>query len=223
MPFIQKQHLPSRTSGNASVIHSRPLSAAVHLPGILALLLGSAWAGEPPSNPARPHLGSPNVIYVPTPKERVTEMLALAEIKPADIVYDLGCGDGRIVVRAAQDYGVKAVGIDIDPKRVDESLANVRTNGVSHLVTIRHADILKADFSDATVVMLFLSPSLIEKLQPKLNQLKPGARIVAFQTAQSGFENPFPGVKPARIVRHSSPNANFSYRITRWDVPFQRE
>jgi SAM-dependent methyltransferase len=204
----------------------RSLPAGTRLPALVVLFTLTTAGGqssESPGNSARPHLGSPNVIFVPTPKERVSEMLTMAEIKPVDIVYDLGCGDGRIVVMAAQQFGVKAVGLDIDPRRVDESLANARTNGVSHLVSIRHEDILKADFSDASVVMLFLTPSLIEKLRPRLEQLKPGTRIVAYQTAQSGFENPLPGVRPAKVVRHSSPNANFSYRITRWDVPFTRE
>jgi len=121
----------------------------------------------------------PDVIFVPTPQEVVDKMLEMAEIKPTDVLYDLGCGDGRIVVTAAKRYGVKAFGFDIDPARVRESLANVKSNKVEHLVTIRQADIFTLDLRQANVVTLYLLPKLNVKLMPQLAQLEPGSRIVS--------------------------------------------
>ena len=95
-------------------------------------------------------------------------MLELAEVKEGDVVYDLGCGDGRIVVTAAKKYGVKAIGFDIDPKRIEEARANVKANGVEHLVTIRQADIFELDLREATVVTLYLLPKLNVRLMPQL-------------------------------------------------------
>ena len=101
----------------------------------------------------------PDVIYVPTPQPVVDKMLELAKVKKSDVVYDLGCGDGRIVVTAAKKYGVKAVGFDIDPKRVKEAQENVKKNGVEDLVTIEQKDIFTLDLSPANVVTLYLLPS----------------------------------------------------------------
>src|SRR5205823_434385 len=100
----------------------------------------------------------PDVIYVPTPQEVVDKMLELAEVKKTDIVYDLGCGDGRIVVTAATKFGAKGVGLDIDPQRVKESLENVKKSKVQDLVTIKQEDIFKQDLSKANVVTLYLLP-----------------------------------------------------------------
>lgn len=129
------------------------------------------------SRPAdRPRL---DVIYVPTPQVVVDAMLRLATVTKDDVVYDLGCGDGRVVVTAAREYGCKAVGIDIDPRRVAESLANVKHDNVSDLVQIRRADIFATDLRDASVVTLYLLPHLNMRLLPQLERLKPGSRIVA--------------------------------------------
>ncbi len=121
-----------------------------------------------------------DVPFVPTPQEVVEKMLELAEVKKGDVVYDLGCGDGRIVITAAKKYGVKGVGIDLDPERVKESLENVKKQGVEKLVEIRAGDALKANVSSATVVTLYLLPEVNLKLRPTLQeQLKPGARVVS--------------------------------------------
>jgi len=123
---------------------------------------------------------APDVIYVPTPQEVVDAMLKVAKVGPNDVVYDLGCGDGRIVVTAAQKFGARGVGIDIDPQRIKEANENVQKNGVGKLVTIRNADLFETNISEATVVTLYLLPSLNLKLMPKLmKELKPGTRIVS--------------------------------------------
>jgi ribosomal protein L11 methylase PrmA len=121
----------------------------------------------------------PDVIYVPTPQDVVDEMLKLAGVGPNDVVYDLGCGDGRIAVSAAK-LGARAVGIDIDPERIAESKDTALAAGVTDRVTFRQADLFTANISEATVVTLYLLRSLNLKLRPKLwKELKPGTRIVS--------------------------------------------
>jgi SAM-dependent methyltransferase len=122
----------------------------------------------------------PDVHWEPTTDPVVTAMLKLAGVKKGDIVYDLGCGDGRIVIAAAKEFAARGVGIDIDPQRIAESNENARKAGVTNLVTFREEDLFEADFRDATVVTLFLWPSLNLKLKPKLlKELRPGTRIVS--------------------------------------------
>ena len=122
----------------------------------------------------------PDVIFVPTPNEVVDAMLKMAEVSKADTVYDLGCGDGRIVIAAAQKYGARGVGIDIDPERVAEATENVRKAKVADRVKIVRGDLFDADISGATVVTLYLLTDLNLKLRPKLmRDLKPGTRVVS--------------------------------------------
>ena len=124
----------------------------------------------------------PDVIYVPTPHEVVDDMLRLANVGPNDVLYDLGSGDGRIAIAAAKKFGIKAVGIDIDPERIKEATENAKKAGVSHLVEFRQEDLFKADFKEATVITLYLLPDLNVKLRPRLwEDLKPGTRIVSHQ------------------------------------------
>ena len=140
----------------------------------VAVLMGlrlSAGGAEPPRKP--------DVVFVATPQNVVEEMLKLAKVTKDDILYDLGCGDGRIPVAAAKKYGCRAFGFDIDPNRVRESLENVQRAGVEKLVTIQQKDIFKLDLSDANVVTLYLLPDLNVKLIPQLEKLKPGSRIVS--------------------------------------------
>jgi predicted RNA methylase len=118
--------------------------------------------------------------YVPTPEDVVERMLVLAGTTKDDIVYDLGCGDGRIPIAAAKIYGARGVGIDIEPKRIEESRANARAASVEHLVEFRLGDVLAADISPATVVTLYMLGSGNAALRPVLTrQLRPGARIVS--------------------------------------------
>lgn len=134
----------------------------------------------PDKKPAEPPAErKPDVIFVPTPQPVVEAMLQLAGVTKNDVVYDLGCGDGRIVVTAAKKYGARGKGIDLDPQRIKESLDNVKKNGVENLVTIERADLFEADLSEATVITLYLLPELNLKLRPKLQKLKPGTRIVS--------------------------------------------
>jgi SAM-dependent methyltransferase len=122
----------------------------------------------------------PDVHYVPTPEEVVEKMLELANVGKDDVVYDLGCGDGRIVITAAKKYGARGVGVDIDPERIKESNENAQKAGVTDRVKFIQQDLFEIDFSEATVVTLYLLPALNLKLRPKLlRDLKPGSRIVS--------------------------------------------
>lgn len=127
--------------------------------------------------------------FVPTPIPVAHRMLELAEVTKDDVVYDLGSGDGRIVIAAARKYGAKAIGIEIDPHLVQRSRQAALRAEVDHLVRIRQQDLLKADFSDATVVTLYLGPNANLRLRPILQrQLKPGARIVSNDFAMEGWQ-----------------------------------
>lgn len=118
--------------------------------------------------------------YVPTPAEVVDRMLQLGQVGKGDVLYDLGCGDGRIPITAAKRFGTRGVGVDIDPQRIAEANANAKKEGVSHLVTFRLQDAMATDVSEATVVTLYLLSASNLKLRPILTkQLKPGARIVS--------------------------------------------
>jgi SAM-dependent methyltransferase len=121
-----------------------------------------------------------DVPFVPTPPEVVDEMLRLAGVKAGDILYDLGCGDGRIVIAAAKRYGVKAIGIDIDPVRIKESEDNAAKAGLAGKVRFVQKDLFESDFKDATVVTMYLLTSVNLRLRPKLlAELKPGTRLVS--------------------------------------------
>ena len=123
---------------------------------------------------------APDVIYVPTPPEVVKTMLETAGVTAKDLVYDLGCGDGRIVIAAAKSYGARGIGIDIDPQRIREARANAAAAGVDDRVKFIQGDLFETDLRPATVVTLYLLESLNLKLQPKLvSELKPGTRIVS--------------------------------------------
>lgn len=156
---------------------------------------------------------APDVGFVPTPMAAVERMIAMADLQPGETVYDLGCGDGRIVVAAAQRHNVKAIGVDINPERVAESLANVRAAGLDDRVTIREADVFTLDLSDADVVFLYLTPRLNERLMPQLRQLKPGARIISYEFDMGN-------AKPVEVVREKFDEYG-EQRIYKWIVPWE--
>ena len=160
---------------------------------------------------------TPDVIFVPTPQEVVDKMLELAEVKKDDLVYDLGCGDGRIVVTAAKKFGCTAIGYDIDPQRVKESLQNVEKNKVGHLVTIEEKDIFTLDLSKANVVTLYLLPQLNVKLIPQLDKLKPGSRIVSHDFDMKGVE-------PDQVVKLTTDERGFkdNHTIYLWTTPLNK-
>ena len=127
--------------------------------------------------------------FVPTPYDVVNRMLTLAGVTQDDVVYDLGCGDGRIVITAAERFGARGVGVDIDPQRIAESNANAERAGVQHLVRFIEQDALAVDVSEATVVTLYLLSSSNAKLRPILTrQLQPGARIVSHAFSMGDWE-----------------------------------
>lgn len=144
---------------------------------LIALVV--AWVA-PAVAQAPAQLRTPDVIFVPTPQEVVDAMLKLAKVTKNDVIYDLGSGDGRIPITAAKTYGARGVGIDIDPQRFKEASENLKAAGVGDRVRFLNQDLFTTDISEATVVTLYLLPSLNLKLLPKLNRdLKPGTRVVS--------------------------------------------
>jgi SAM-dependent methyltransferase len=158
----------------------------------------------------------PDVAYVPTTNDAVEAMLKLADVKSSDTVYDLGCGDGRIVIAAAKLRGARGVGVDIDPVRVSESRANAKKAGVEKRVRFEENDVFETDIHEATVVTLFLLPELNLKLLPKLlRDLKPGTRIVSNTFDMGDWQ-------PAKEVTVGDPDEAghpFSHRLYLWIVP----
>ena len=152
-----------------------------------------------------------DVIFVPTPPETVEEMLRLAEIKEGDVLYDLGSGDGRIPIRAAEKYGIRAVGIEIDPKLIAESQAAASAAGVADRVRFRQENLFRADFREATVVTLYLSETINVALRPRLlRELKPGTKIISHDFRMGDWE-------PEQWVK--VPWRNLHRNVYVWTVP----
>jgi precorrin-6B methylase 2 len=141
----------------------------------LALALPNGLVGQQPT----PHR-APDVHFVPTDASKVRAMLAAAEVDSEDLVYDLGCGDGRIVITAVKQHGARGVCVDIDPVRIKESMGNADTAGVTDRISFKEGDLFETDLSKATVVTLYLLPALNQRLRPKLfKELRPGTRVVS--------------------------------------------
>ncbi|MHC4153211.1 MAG: methyltransferase domain-containing protein [Planctomycetota bacterium] len=157
----------------------------------------------------------PDVEFVPTPQDVVDKMLEMAKVTKDDFVYDLGCGDGRIVVTAARRFGCRAIGYDIDSERVKESLENVEINDVGHLVRIEQKDIFTLDLSRANVITLYLLPSLNVELIPQLEKLKPGSRIVSHNFDMEG-------VQPDKVVKINSNEDDKEHKIYLWTSPLKK-
>src|SRR5215467_1173372 len=160
---------------------------------------------------------APEVPYVPTTEAAVQEMLKLANVKSTDFVYDLGCGDGRIVIAAAKTFGARGVGIDIDPQRIREAKENAKKAGVENLVRFEENDLFQANFREATVVTLFLLPNVNLKLRPKLLQeLKPGTRVVS-NTFDMGDWRP----EKEQLLPGADDNeaAYLSHKFFLWTIP----
>ena len=182
----------------------------------LAATMTPAWtiAGETPEASAEKKFRSPDVIFVPTPDEVIEKMLDMAEVKKGDVVYDLGCGDGRIVVAAAK-RGAKATGWDINPERVKEAVENVKKNHVEQNAKIIHDDIFTLDLSGANVITLYLLPSLNVKLIPQLEKLPSGSRIVSHDFNMEG-------VKPDQVEQFTCTDGG-SHTIYLWTTPLKKE
>ena len=152
------------------------LSLAIVVPAAPALAGQQSPTAAIRTSPLR----TPDVHFVPTPEAVVQQMLKVSNVSKNDVIYDLGSGDGRIVITAAKEYGARGTGIDIDPQRIKEATENAKQAGVSDRVRFLNQDLFETNFSEATVVTLYLLPSLNLKLRPKLlAELKPGTRIVS--------------------------------------------
>jgi ribosomal protein L11 methylase PrmA len=183
------------------------------VPAVLACLLIPAPAlAQATATAAK----APDVVFVPTPQPVVDKMLELAEVDAKDLVYDLGCGNGIIVVSAAK-RGAKAVGFDVDPVRIQESQANIEQNKVGERAKVMQKDIFTLDLSEANVITLYLLPSLNEKLIPQLQKLKPGSKIVSHDFAMAG-------VKPKRVAKvqvasDDDPTQIREHTVYLWEAP----
>lgn len=183
---------------------------------VVAQLLAIGTLVSPLAAQEKAKSAEPDVVYVPTPHDVVEKMLQIAGVTKKDVLYDLGCGDGRIVVMAAKKYGCKATGFDIDPQRVKESWENVKKNKVEKLAEIREQNVFELDLSPASVVTLYLLPSLNVKLIPQLEKLKPGSRIVSHDFDMEG-------VTPDKVVHMTSSEDNVEHTIYLWTVPLKKE
>jgi SAM-dependent methyltransferase len=183
----------------------------------LAILVGALGLGWPETRPALLHADdrdwdSPHIApFVTTPHEVVSRMLELAEIKKGDVLYDLGSGDGRIVVAAAKKFGIRAVGFEIDPGLVKDSRQLIKQAGLEELVEIREQDIRTVDFSPATVITMYLYPAANLRLKPVLmRELKQGSRVISHDFSMGSW-------KPDR-VEHLKDAAGLSRTIYRWRI-----
>ncbi len=158
----------------------------------------------------------PDILFIPTPKDVVVRMLELACATRRDMVYDLGCGDGRIVVEAARKYGCQGAGYDIDPRRVEESKENVKRARVENLVKIEKQDVFGLDLRRASVVVLYLSPNANVRLIPQLEKLRPGSRIVSHQFDIRGF-------KPDKVIEVESNEDHHKHTLFLWKTPLKKE
>jgi SAM-dependent methyltransferase len=183
---------------------------------VVLCLLGPVALRADDSKPAesRAPRRIPGIVFIPTPHDVVEQMLQLAKVGRDDTVYDLGCGDGRIVIAAARKHGCQAIGLDIDPRRVEEASKNVERSRLAKLVEIRTQDLFTADLRKATVVMLYLTSAANVKLIPHFNKMKPGSRIVSHQ-----FD--IKGVKPDRILQVRSKEDGRSHTLYLWITPLQ--
>ncbi len=207
----------SREVTTRSALHARLDAAFVALS--VSVLASACFTRAAPSQPSC-GAPTPDVLFVPTPQNIVDKMLEVAQVKSNDLVYDLGCGDGRIVVTAARRYGARGVGFDIDPERVAESRRAVIAAGVQQLVSIEQKNIFELDLSPATVVTLYLLPNLNVKLIPQLERLGKGARVVSHD-----FDiEDVPKAGTWKVVAPSSANPDKmrDHSVFLWYAPIRR-
>ncbi|QZZ18677.1 methyltransferase domain-containing protein [Leptothermofonsia sichuanensis E412] len=204
MAFRQLLRLLIASAGVASLEF-----APVPPPNLQAMAQQPTDTPVQPKPTLKPQERPADVPYVPTPQSVVDEMLKIANVGQDDVVYDLGSGDGRIVITAARTYGARGVGIDINPSLVQAATENAREAGVSNLVEFRQQDLFKTDLSQATVVTLYLLPQINLQLRPKLLQeLKPGTRIVSHAFSMGDWH-------PEKVVKVNGRTIYY------WTVPKQ--
>jgi hypothetical protein len=179
--------------------------------GSLVLFAGTSTQAED----QKPKKG-PDCVYVPTPHDIVEKMLEMAKVQKDDVIYDLGCGDGRIVVQAAKKRGCRGIGFEIVPELAQKGRDSAKENGVSHLVTIKEEDLFKADMSEATVLPMYLLPKMLDQLEPKLEKLKPGTRIVS-------HDYRFSGVIPDKVETVVSKETGAEHILILYTLPFNKE
>ena len=194
-------------TGNRWAVVTPPVMVAA----MVAVLTCSASADGPASKPPK---RVPHSVYVPTPHDVVDKMLELVGVKKEDILYDLGSGDGRIVISAAKKYGCKATGYEIDDDRVAESLENVRKAKIGHLVEIKQEDIFTVDLSPASVITCYLLPQMNKRLIPQFQRMKPGSRIVC-------HDYPIPGAVAEKSYVVTSNEDGEKHYIYLYTVPLK--
>jgi hypothetical protein len=197
-----------------------PAASSVPAPEPRSAPSASASVAETAPAPSDTPERTPDIEYVPTPQNVVDKMLEVAKIGKDDVLYDLGCGDGRIMVTAAKKFGIKAKGFDIDPVRVRESMENVKKNKVEHLVTVEQKDIFNVDLSPASVVTLYLLPELNVKLIPQLEKLKTGSRVISHDFDMEGVEP----IKVWTVMApdHRPPAADREHYVYLWKLPLKK-
>lgn len=183
---------------------------------MFSALAGLALLVSVPAAAADKSSKTPDVVYVGTPHDVVAKMLEIAKVKKDDVVYDLGCGDARIVVAAAKKFGCRGIGFDINPVRLKESKENILRNGVEKLVVVKDQNIFDVDLSKTTVVTLYLLPRLNVKLIPQLEKMPPGSRIVSHDFDMAG-------VKPDSITKMISKSDAVEHKIYLWTIPLKKE
>ncbi len=171
-------------------------------------------ADKPPENPLKKRTA--DVVYVATPHDVVAKMLEAIKVAKSDVVYDLGCGDGRFIVTAAKKLGCRGRGYDLDPQRVEESRENAKKAKVDDRVEIFQQDIFEVDLTPASVITLYLLPRLNERLIPQLQKMKPGSRIVC-------HDFPIPGMKIDRKFTITSREDGVEHKILVYSIPLQKE
>jgi predicted RNA methylase len=184
----------------------------------VVLLLGLAWVSSPAraadEAPKPKKFREPDSVYVGTPHDVVMRMMDMAKPKPSDLVYDLGCGDGRMVVMTAKFYGCQGVGYEIDPKMVRRSLETVKHNGVEKLVKIEQDDVFTIDLQKVDVLLLYLLPSMMHKLVPQIQKMPAGARVVVHDYGLDEFA-------PDEVVGMTSQEDNARHVMYVYTLPLK--
>jgi len=158
-----------------------------------------------------------NAPFIKSPDAVTDKMVEMADLRTDDVVYDLGCGDGRLVITAALASGCRGIGFDIDPERVAEARENVRLHGVEHLVEIRQQDIFTLDLSEADVILMYLLPWMNKRLIPQFQQMKPGSRIISHDFGLGDVTD----VKPDETVGVQLESPREKHYVHKWIVPLR--